>query len=150
MHNVKLIKRVVTALFTLTTLAALVTPLALYQIGLFGAGGIPTKPSKIAAQNDLQNEWRNYRGQSEPKLTILNPYTYMLLAGESGSTRVSTAVAVRVAQSQQLETQKYESQSWWHISGAALTIWLTRNWSIEELLSKSHELRKSNAPTIDR
>jgi len=30
--------------------------------------------------------------------------------------------------------------AWWHVSGAALTIWLTRHWTAEELLCKINEI----------
>ena len=35
---------------------------------------------------------------------------------------------------------------WWHLSGAALTVWLTRNWSTEQLVAKAREIRRSNRP----
>lgn len=31
----------------------------------------------------------------------------------------------------------------WHISGEALTVWLTRHWSSDELLAKALEIRQS-------
>jgi hypothetical protein len=31
--------------------------------------------------------------------------------------------------------QRYSGTGWWHLSGAVLTIWLTRNWTTEQRLS---------------
>ncbi len=31
--------------------------------------------------------------------------------------------------------------AWWHVSGAALTIWLTRHWTAEQLLCKASEIQ---------
>jgi hypothetical protein len=33
----------------------------------------------------------------------------------------------------------------WHLSGAALTIWLTRNWTLTELIAKAAELETPKA-----
>lgn len=33
------------------------------------------------------------------------------------------------------------NRAWWHVSGAALTIWLTRHWTAEQLLCKANEIR---------
>jgi len=35
----------------------------------------------------------------------------------------------------------------WHLSGAALTIWLTRNWTLDELIAKAVELEAPAAPS---
>ena len=34
-----------------------------------------------------------------------------------------------------LNHQRHKGMSWWHLSGAALAIWLSRNWTDEEILS---------------
>ena len=41
-----------------------------------------------------------------------------------------------------------DDRRYWHLSGAALTIWLTRNWTPTELISKAIEVEnlKTSSP----
>jgi hypothetical protein len=37
---------------------------------------------------------------------------------------------------------------YWHLSGAALTIWLTRNWAPTELIARAIELESPTATSV--
>lgn len=54
--------------------------------------------------------------------------------------------AWQVASAHLLIHRRSTGMSWWHLSGAALTIWVTRNWSTEQILSQaSVVMRKGRA-----
>jgi hypothetical protein len=43
-------------------------------------------------------------------------------------------------------TKHLEDRRWWYPSGAALAIWLTRNWTADELIAKGIELDLRSEP----
>jgi hypothetical protein len=126
---------------SLGVVAALVcaSPLLLYWLGLHAAGGKPEVPAVLAPKTVQLAAWREARGVGQPHITPINPYTYLPLIAEPGPHGPSLLVAWRVASSHLLQHQRYKGMGWWHLSGASLTIWLTRNWSIDQLLTKASE-----------
>jgi hypothetical protein len=85
------------------------------------------------------------RGKGAPVIPKLNPYTYLVVTGELGAEKPGVLVAWHVASGHVLEHRRYKGMLWWHLAGASLTIWLTRNWSAEQLLSKVAESRIQSA-----
>jgi hypothetical protein len=67
----------------------------------------------------------------------ISPYGYFLQgARPSPSARLAWIIA-RTFNATHLEDHRMFI---WHLSGAALTIWLTRNWTPTELIAKAVEL----------
>jgi len=134
------IARIALGLAILTVVLALASPMLLYAVGLHGVAGRPALPQELASTEKRIAVWRKARGIGDPVLEPVNPYLYI-----SGLARTSTVpdpgliVAWWVASDYNLEHQRYKGGLWWHLSGAALTIWLTRHWSIDQLLSKVAE-----------
>lgn len=124
---------------------ALSGPWALYWLGLYGTKGYPAPPKTIATRELQLEVWRLARGTEEPRSLELNPYNYLPLAAEPGAGKSAILVAWWVASDFNLKHQRHPGMGWWHLSGAALTIWLSRNWSIEQLLSKAAETRLKSA-----
>jgi len=51
-----------------------------------------------------------------------------------------------VARNHNQERRTDQRMIWWNLSGAALTIWLTRNWTTDQLVAKAHEIIRSSQP----
>lgn len=47
-----------------------------------------------------------------------------------------------VAREYLVSHKQYQGMGWWHLSGAALAIWLSRNWTSDEILSAAAQLRQ--------
>ena len=43
------------------------------------------------------------------------------------------------------EHLKFKRTSWWHFSGAALTIWVTRNWTTDPLMATVAAVERKRA-----
>lgn len=116
---------------------ALAFPLALYYLGLSGVEGRPPKPPQVASKEQQALVWNNARGSGAPHVEAMNPYAFVFnfLVKKEVGTPPGQLVAWRVASGYLLHGSRYRGMGWWHLSGAALTIWLTRHWTSEEILS---------------
>lgn len=115
----------------------LAAPLALYGAGLSGVEGRPQKPLRLASAAQQELVWRRARGEGAPRIDTMNPYSLAirLLAAPEARTPPGELLTWWVASSYLLEHKRYKGMGWWHLSGAALAIWLSRNWTSEEILS---------------
>lgn len=129
-------RRLLRYLVLLVAALLLAMPLVLYQLGLSGVQGVPGKPRVLASHERQMLVWTRAQGKDMPRMDSLNPYSFAfgLLSGKPNDPGL--VVASWVARDYLLENGRYGGMSWWHLSGAALTIWLSRNWSAEELLTK--------------
>lgn len=131
----KILRRVLICLFVTALLLIAGGPWALYGLGLYVAGGKPAPPIVIAQPAVQLAEWKKARGLGTPAIAALDPYTYFASVTTPGNDQAGALVAWRVASAYIYEHKRYKGMGWWHLSGAALTIWLTRNWSTEQLLT---------------
>lgn len=115
----------------------LASPLVLYGVGLSGVDGRPPKPLRLASKAQQELVWKRARGDGAPRIDTMNPYSLAirLLAAPEARTPPGQQITWWVASGYLLEHQRYKGMGWWHLSGAALAIWLSRNWSSEEILS---------------
>ncbi len=67
----------------------------------------------------------------------MNPYSLALrlLTAPEARTPPGELLTWQVASSYLSEHNRHKGMGWWHLSGAALAIWLSRNWTSEEILS---------------
>lgn len=116
---------------------ALAAPLALYGLGLSGVEGRPQKPLRLASKAQQELVWKRARGEGAPRIETRNPYSLALrlMAAPEARTPPGELLTWWVASGYLLEHQRYRGMGWWHLSGAALSIWLSRNWTSEEILS---------------
>jgi hypothetical protein len=128
------------AVALVAALVAAGVPWLLYGIGLHAASGRPERPVEIAAPADQIVMWKRARGEGAPSVLKLSPYTYLSMLEDPGSDRPGMVVSFRIASNHLRNHRRYDGKTWWYLSSAALTIWLTRNWSVEELLSKAYEM----------
>lgn len=115
----------------------LASPLGLYWLGLNGVDGLPQKPLLLASKEQQLLVWRDARGDGAPRIGAMNPYSFVitLLVDENPSAPPDQLIVWRLASSYLVDHQRNKGMGWWHLSVAALTIWLSRNWSSEEILS---------------
>jgi len=120
-------------------LSAFLVPLGAYGLGLYGIEAMPQPPTTIAASSAQAAVWRSARGVGPAVVPRLNPYTYWHLSTGGGNEKAGLLVAWGVAAEHLKEHRRYKGMHWWHLSGAALTIWLTRHWSVEQIMSRAAE-----------
>jgi hypothetical protein len=120
---------------------AVTVPWLLYGAGLYAAAGVP-EPAPHASVSVQLEIWQKAGGRGEPLVTATNPYTYVYYADKG---RPDVVVASWVARSYLRHHLGLYGTLRWQLSGAALTIWLTRNWSAEQLLSKAASIEALNA-----
>lgn len=131
------------AVVTCTTFALLLgLPLALYSLGLSGVDGRPEKPIQLASVEQKTAVWKRARGEGRPNVAADNPYSYASSAffAQGPSTPPGRLVTWWVARDY-LRHKRYKGMLRWHLSGAALAIWLSRNWTSDEILSKAAQLQ---------
>ena len=134
------------AMATCTTFAlALGLPLALYSLGLSGVEGRPQKPLQLASAAQKAAVWRRARGEGTPHVVANNPYSFVARVFFEREKCAPPAQLVTwwVARDYLMRHKRHKGMGWWHLSGAALAIWLSRNWSSDEILSAAVQLRQS-------
>jgi hypothetical protein len=122
MHQVR---RSIAIFLCVTAVLVLASPLALYCLGLSGVGGRPQKPLQLVSKEQQELVWKRARAKSMPRIEAMNPYSFVikLLVKKDASTPPDQLIVWRVASGYLLSHQRYQGMSWWHLSGAALTIW---------------------------
>ena len=120
-------------------LLVLASPGIYYLIALGKIDGRPLPPPRLLEPTAVARAWQHCRGEGEPRLLPLNPWALTIekLFGEPRAPNPSECLAYRVAS--KFNESHLHSKSWWHASSAALTIWLTRHWSAEQLASWASE-----------
>lgn len=139
------------ALVLLFSVAALVlaSPFLLYRLGLNGVEGLPRKPVQLASREQRALVSNEARGAGTPHIAAMNPYSVALGLIARPHTRLPAdeRIAWSVASGHLITHQRYRGMAWWHLSGTALTIWLSRHWSDEEILSAAFHARHGSAQT---
>lgn len=143
------IRLILSALIAVAGLAWL-APWALYELALANIDGRPSAPElpQIRPEDEvfLRDHLKAQRGFS---LVRLSPVTYLFTLATpdpEGSAEEGGAVATwMVARNYNSTHLRNKKMLWWHLSGAALTIWLTRNWTLEQILSKAAEVTRQRA-----
>jgi len=134
------------AVVTCTSFALLLgLPLALYSLGLSGIEGRPQKPLQLASAEQKTVVWKRARGEGAPYVAVDNPYSYVasVFFAHEQRTPPGQLVTWWVARDYLVRHKRYQGMGWWHLSGASLAIWLSRNWTSDEILSAAAQLRQS-------
>lgn len=127
----------------LLVLAALcyALPWGFYTLGLRRVGRLPEAPKQLVSAERQQQLWTEAGFSGAPELTELSPGSYLLGAAGQDAPPPVTLFAWRISSAYLHQNHRYagnvlEQQ----LSGGALTVWLTRNWSLAEILSRVAEL----------
>jgi hypothetical protein len=125
------------AIFSASALVVLIIslPLILYAVGLSNVQGRPiaADPSQYT-QIDLAKKWSQCSEKSPLFLEPVNPWqaTYDLYKADFYSARPGHRASWIVAKAHNVKHRK-GGMAEWHLSGIALTIWVSRNWTAEQL-----------------
>ena len=130
-------------------------PWAVYYAGLRGIVGRPEQSAANRA-TDAQLELlrAELRVPGDLTVPVLSPWDYVLtFAGYPDRLPRSTMAAWVVARSYNYPPDHRARVFSWHLSGAALMIWLTRNWTSDQILARAAELlesqRRPSNPTLE-
>jgi hypothetical protein len=138
------IRRVLLVIAILGLAVVVIGPWLLYELGLANVIGRPSLPNSVPVPiAEAQGVWRKLREDGPIEIEPLNPYGYVLELVSSDGARSGSKVAWFVARNHNGSNLHNRRMIWWHLSGAALTIWLTRHWSRDQLIAKAHELLPS-------
>ncbi|HEY9105462.1 MAG TPA: hypothetical protein VIN58_02200 [Roseateles sp.] len=124
----------------LALLAAL-SPWLLYELGLSRFDAMPARPAQLVTAEQQAWVWALARGTGEPKIEPMNPYEYVILffTHDVLAPHPRELMTAWVASDHNLK-QPRTGMGWWHLSDAALTIWLTRHWTTEEIASAAYAI----------
>lgn len=126
-------------LWFLATSALLVVtmPIALYWAGLEAIDSLPKPPRELASLEQQFEAWQHVRGRGEPAIHALTPYSYLFDIAFNAEHDPGKVAAWQVARDHLLTHRTKSGMFWWHLSGAALTVWITRNWTTEQILTNA-------------
>jgi hypothetical protein len=123
-------------------------PMALYMLGLSNIEGRPQPPTEtnhIASDTVLLQQ--TFQSPAPVAVHVLNPWTYAVslltenpknLRLDSGSHAVW--LIARDYNSKHLKNRRMSS---WHLSGAALMIWVSRNWTTDQIVTAAAAIVRS-------
>ncbi|RZI61948.1 MAG: hypothetical protein EOP37_05285 [Rubrivivax sp.] len=131
----RIVLRIFLALLCTAVLLVVLSPLWMYALGLSFIEGRPERPTVMASTDDQTHVWQFAGGNGVPIVESTNPYRFVLDLWQHTDTRPGERVAMWVAGDYVVDHQQKRGMGGWHLANAALTIWLARNWSTEELLS---------------
>jgi hypothetical protein len=130
------------------------TPLGLYWLGLSNIEGrpkAPTRANSIPADIALLRE--EFGSDAPVEVRVLNPWIYAasLMAVNPNNLRLDNgAQAVWLIASNYNERNlKVRKMSYWHLSGAALMIWVSRNWTNDQIVTAAASIVRSRYPKYD-
>jgi hypothetical protein len=138
---------IVLALTVTALCAAAAGPWLLYWYGLRQIDGRPTAAAHTATAEQSDRLFKKLKIAQPVHIEILSPYTYVL---QGAHPTPSGQLAWTIARSYNVNHLGDQKMRMWHLSGAALTIWLTRNWTLTELIAKAVELEASTGNSAIR
>ena len=119
-------------------------PWALHELTLSNVVGRRARPALLAlSMEEKQAIWESLKEPGPVGVEALTPHAYILGLLGYREPAPGANVAWFVARDHDGRNLTHPRMAWWHLSGAALTIWLTRNWNTNELLAKVAEIRRS-------
>lgn len=121
----------VTALLVL----ALASPWLIYEATLLNIEGRPVKPAQMASAEQQGWVWQCARGTGELRVESMNPYGFVWRFFTQDPAPLPGETLAYWVSREHIWAQPRRGMTWWHLSNAALTIWLTRHWTAEELAS---------------
>ncbi len=136
----RLFIRVSASAVALVLLLALITPMLLYMWGLSNVDGRPQRPTHMATYEEQSRIWKQAGGDGRFVIQAMNPFGFFgRFLVDSYRAPAGEHAAYWIARSYLRERRRGQGMAAWHTEVAALTIWITRNWSVEEILTAASE-----------
>lgn len=129
--------RYLTALLMGAAALVLLSPWLIYEATLQSIEGRPVKPVRMASAEEQAAVWKLARGSGPLHAEPLNPYLFIwkLTSTPAGQPDAGETLAYWVSREHVWALPERRGMGRWHLYNAALTIWLTRHWSAEEMAS---------------
>lgn len=132
-----------------TALVVAGIPFGLYWMGLSNIEGRPeprTHTGNVVADSELLK--RNLGTHDPIVIDALNPWTFLGeafyrmpdLRSEHGRSLRAVGIVVLNYNSSHLRDHR---MIWWHLSEMSLTIWVTRHWTTDEIITAAADLARS-------
>jgi hypothetical protein len=124
--------------------AAIAGPWLIYWIALSKIEGRPTPATHKATPEQVDGLFKRLRLSQPVQIDPISPYSYFLQGAHpaAASIRLATVIA------RSHNAKHLRDRSYWHLSGTALTIWLTRNWTPAELIAGAIEAESPAATSV--
>jgi hypothetical protein len=141
-----LVRRTLSACLLAVLLLVFTLPIALYEIGLSNIEGRPIPPTQ---NNDLSID-TTYLQQAfhkrEPlSIRVFNPWSYAanVLRNTDPILDDGSIAAWVIARDYNGDHLKNRRMTLWHISGGALTIWISRHWTSAQIVTAAASITRS-------
>jgi hypothetical protein len=140
------ILKIAGAVLALVVVAVISLPWTLYWVGLHNVAGRPIPSTMSLTPSGSADLQRYLRINAQPLVEPLSPWSYFpSLVLAHPRPMPGADVAWIVARQYNAAHLRDRHMIWWHISGAALTVWLTRNWTGEQVLATAAEIVRERA-----
>jgi len=110
------------------------TPWLIYWHGLRQIEGRPTLATHAATAEQVDRLLAQLRMTQPIQINPISPYTVLLQADQRNSIARLAWIVARCHNMKHLADRRNLT---WHLSGTALAIWLTRNWTTPEIIAKA-------------
>ena len=131
-------------------LVVLLAPWGLYEWGLSNIDGRPVPPhgTKLSAEDDALLR-HHLNTDSRIPIEPLSPWKYvaaLVMSDREQSPLGNGAYAAwLIARNYNSSHLKDRHTIYWHLSGAALTIWITRHWTADQILAGAADLARKSS-----
>ena len=146
---IKLIRWIISIGVAIILVAALL-PWGIYLTALANIVDRPALP-EVTALSEQEEEaiWFGSGEKGPMEIEVLSPWYYVLKLSRGGVVEPAPGerIASFIARDHNSRNLKDKRMLYWHVSGAALTVWLTRNWTSEQILAKAYELHGAEQST---
>lgn len=129
----RLLLRGLAATVVLALTLCLLAPWLAYEIALARLPALPERPQQLATPQQQDEVWRQAGGEGPLAVAPVNPYGFLIALMARDRVRPGEELAYWVARDHLLAQPREGGMLGWHLSNAALTVWLTRHWSSQEL-----------------
>ena len=130
-----LLRRLIISMLLLAFLLAAAFPGVIYVVGIARVDGRPTPADPHSySQEAINLAWTQCNEALPVAVEANNPWKVAskFLFGNPMRTTPGERAAWKIA-SNYNAAHRMGNNTWWHTSGVALTIWITRQWSAQEI-----------------
>ncbi len=135
-------KKTLLLIIASTVVALVSAPWLLYAIGLMNVSGRPERAKISITDKEAKILWNELNETGPVHISKIGPWDYILLFGADDPLKgiPGMKAAGFVARDHNSGHLNNKRMGCWHLSGAAVTIWLCRNWTTEDILAKVKEI----------
>ena len=114
---------------------ALILPWGVYWLGLSRISHYPIPLSNALSTDRREWVWHLAKASDNPVIAPLTPFSYVydIFVRQQGNAEEINRVVSWVATDHLYDQSPGQRMLWRHLSGAALTIWLSRNWTDQQI-----------------